>query len=48
MMAALYLHLGPFSHHVIAQMQRQVDDLANASLGPQPASLLTPSAMVAS
>jgi hypothetical protein len=48
MMAALYLHLGPFSHHVIAQVQRQVDNLANASFGPHSASQPTPVAIVAS
>jgi hypothetical protein len=48
MMAALYLHLRPFSHHVIAQVQGQIDNLANASFEPHAASLLTPEAIVAS
>ncbi len=31
MMVALYLHLGPFSRHVVAQVQRQIDNLPKAS-----------------
>jgi hypothetical protein len=30
LMMALYLHLGPFSRHVIAQLQRQIDNLTDA------------------
>ncbi|CAN7391573.1 B12-binding domain-containing radical SAM protein [Bosea sp. LjRoot90] len=30
MMVALYLHLGPFSRHVVAQVQGQIDSLADA------------------
>lgn len=37
MMVALYLHLGPFSRHVIAQVQQQIDISAKATPAPYPA-----------
>ncbi|MGX1785360.1 B12-binding domain-containing radical SAM protein [Bosea sp. NPDC055332] len=39
MMVALYLHLGPFSRQVIAQVQRQIDNLADAQPAAFPAPL---------
>ncbi len=47
MMVALYLHLGPFSRHVIAQVQRQIDNLADAPSAALPGRLERSEAVVA-
>lgn len=47
MMVALYLHLGPFSRHVIAQVQRQIDTLIDAQSTALPARLDISKAAVA-
>ncbi|CAD5281616.1 putative enzyme [Bosea sp. 62] len=47
MMMALYLHLGPFSRHVIAQLQRQIDNLPDTQPAALPARLELSKAAVA-
>ncbi len=42
MMMALYLHLGPFSRHVIAQLQRQIDNLGDVQPAAFPVRLDRP------
>jgi hypothetical protein len=31
LLAALYLHLGPFSRHVIGQIEQRLDELENSA-----------------